>query len=312
MKHVSCVLLAMLVFVLVACGAAPASRSAPIPADGATGGSAPAAEAPMQAPDQNVANPVQQPAFERLIIKNGTISLQVENVANAEAAIRAKVAELQGYIIRVETSGTEPNQYTDIAFRIPADRFDQALADLQVLAVKVLSRNVTGDDVTEEYVDLESRLRNLELTRDRLTELLQRADAVEDALSVNQALTDVQGQIEQIKGRMQFLRQNAALSTITVSLRPVPPLPTITDDNSWEPLRVARQALRDLVEFGQGLIELAIVLLIWTPVWLPIFLFLRWGWRRLTRRGKKPMPPTPPAAGNEPPAGATPNSPTIS
>lgn len=305
MQHMYRFLFGLVIFVLVACGAAP--QSAPLaPSERATGGSAPAAEAPAQPQDAANQSP-SQPAFTRLIIKNGAVSIQVLNVADAETAIRALVAELQGYIVRVDTSGTAPNQYTEIAFRVPADRFDQALARIEELADKILSRNVTGDDVTEEFVDLESRLRNLELTRDRLLELLQRADQVEDALNVNQALSDVQGQIEQIKGRMQFLQQSAALSTITVSLRPVPPLPTIGDENEWEPIRVARQALSNLVGFVQELINLAIVLLIWTPVWLPIFLFLRWIWHRLTGRGKKQPKPT-----STPSSATPPDSPTAS
>ena len=186
----------------------------------------------------------------------------------------------------------------DITFRVPSNRFEDALNGVQGMAKKVLSRSLGGEDVTAEYVDLESRMRNLEATRDRLLTLLQKADKVEDALAVNQALTDVQGQIEQAKGRMEYLQKSSALSTISVSLRPVPQTPIISEDG-WEPLRVARQALRGLIEFGQGLVELAIILLVWAPVWLPIILLLRWGWRRMARKSKpievaKPIEPQAP------------------
>ncbi|HWQ12771.1 MAG TPA: DUF4349 domain-containing protein, partial [Roseiflexaceae bacterium] len=236
----------------------------------------------------------QVPASQRLVIRNASLSLQVENVREAEASVRAKAAELGGYVVSSQTNGEGDYMTAVVVFRVPAAQFDAALSGVQGLAKKVLSRNVSGEDVTEEYVDLESRLRTLEATRDRLLDLLAKAQTVEDALSVNSALTDVQGQVEQIKGRMQYLRQSAALSTISVELHPVPVTPIVVED-AWQPLQVARGALRDLLEFGQGLVNLAIVLLIWTPVWLPLVLFLRWGFRKLTRGGRKqPAPAAPP------------------
>jgi len=236
----------------------------------------------------------QQNAVERMIIKSADLSLQVENVREAEAAVSAQVAALGGYVVRVEMNGTDERMTANMTFRVPAERFDEALTGVQGLAKKVLSRTVSGDDVTEEFVDLRARLGNLEATRDRLRNLLEQAVEVEDALEVNRALTEVQGQIEQIQGRMEYLQQSAALSTINVYLSPVPVTPIVTQ-GSWQPLVVAHDALRSLVELGQGLVNLAIVLLIWTPVWLPLLLLGWWGRRRLRRhqqRGAGPTAPT--------------------
>jgi hypothetical protein len=126
---------------------------------------------------------------------------------------------------------------------------------------------------------------------------------------VNQALSDVQGQIERIKGRMQYLQRSAAMSTITAELRPVPPPPSIIEEDGWQPINVAREALRGLLGFGQELVNLLIVLGIWTPVWLPVVLFGRWSWRKITRGGKKPeqptLPATPPSAPMPPSGGET-------
>jgi len=118
----------------------------------------------------------------------------------------------------------------------------------------------------------------------RLLDLLARAQTVEEALKVNQALTDIQGQIEWTKGRMQYLEQSAAMSTITVELVPVPPPTPIVDEDGWQPLEVARIALRRLIELGQNLANVVIVLLVWTPVWLPVVLLGFWAWRRVGRR----------------------------
>lgn len=285
-------LVVILALLLAACGGAGApAQTAMEPAAAPMATAAPAAleRSEDMAGGEASANSEQLPA-QRLIIKNASVSLEVESVPQAEASIRAKAEQLGGFVVSVQTSGTEAYMTSTIVFRVPASRFEEALSGVEGLARKVLHRGVSGDDVTEEYVDLESRMRNLEATRDRLLDLLARADEVEDALAVNQALTDVQGQIEQIKGRMQYLSQSAAMSTITAELRPVPPVPTIIEEDSWQPIRVAREALRGLVEFGQGLANLAIVLLIWSPVWLVLFLFARWIWRKLAGGRKQPKP----------------------
>ncbi len=223
-------------------------------------------------------------AVDRLIIKTASLALEVPDVAAAERALRQRVEALGGFVVSVQTYGTGAEQSSTVVLRVPVERFEALLSDIEGLARKVLRRSVSGEDVTEEYVDLESRLRNLEATNTRLLDLLARAQTVEEALKVNQALTDIQGQIEWTKGRMQYLEQSAAMSTITVELVPVPPPTPVIAEDGWQPLEVARIALRRLIELGQNLANVVIVLLVWTPVWLPVVLFGFWAWRRVGRR----------------------------
>jgi hypothetical protein len=228
-----------------------------------------------------------QPQIDRLVIKTADISLQVENVREAEAAVRARVQALGGYVVKAANSGSDEAMTAQITFRVPAQRFDEALSGVQGLAKKVLGRTVSGDDVTEEFVDLQSRLRNLEATRARLATFLDKAATVEEALKVNESLSQIQGEIEQVKGRTQYLKQSAALSTVTVSLSPVPAVAPIVEEGGWQPLAVARDALRELIGLGQGLANVAIVLPVWTPLWLPLALLGLWVRRRMLLRHKK-------------------------
>jgi len=260
--------------------AAPAA-----PAQSASGG-ATALDQAIQPADAQAPGAQQQ--AQRLVIKTADLSLQVDSARDAEAALRTLVGQLGGYVVKVETSGTDENMSSHVIFRVPAERFDQALSGVQGLAKKVLARTVGGDDVTEEFVDLEARLGNLEATRDRLQSFLDKAENVDEALKVNQSLSDLQGQIEQLKGRKKFLEQSAALSTISVTLSPLPAIVPIVDEEGWQPLGVARDALRGLVGFGQGLATLVIVILVWAPVWLPVVLFGLWISRRLRRRVAPP------------------------
>ena len=287
-----------LALALVACGGSQAS--APISSERSPNGAAPAAPAQSSggatALDQgsapaNPQAPGAQQELQRLVIKTADLALQVDSAHDAEAALRTLVGQLGGYVVKVETSGTDERMSSRVIFRVPAERFDQALSGVQGLAKKVLARTVGGDDVTEEFVDLEARLGNLEATRNRLQSFLDKAITVDDALKVNQSLSDLQGQIEQLKGRKQFLQKSASLSTISVTLSPLPTIAPIVDAEGWQPLSVARAALRGLVGFGQGLATLVIVVLVWSPVWLPLVLLGLWISRRMRRRGAQPKAP---------------------
>jgi hypothetical protein len=290
-----------LALALSACGGATASQSSPLNQSLEAGpAAAPAMEAKPAAdgggataldqgnPPVNPQAPGAQPDVQRLVIKTADLSLQVDSARDAEAALRVLVAQLGGYVVKVETSGADERMSSHVIFRVPAERFDQALSGVQGLSKKVLARTVGGDDVTEEFVDLEARLKNLEATRDRLQSFLDKAENVDDALKVNQSLSDLQGQIEQLKGRRQFLERSASLSTISVTLSPLPAITPIVSEEGWQPLDVARDALRGLVGFGQGLATLVIVALVWAPVWLPFLLFGLWLSRRLRRRVAPP------------------------
>lgn len=223
-------------------------------------------------------------AVQRLIIKNASIALEVNDVLAAEQVLRQKAEALGGFVASVETYGSGEDLRATIVLRVPVNHFEAVLREAEGLTSNVLRRSVSGSDVTEEYVDLEARLRNLEATNARLLDLLSRAQNVNDALTVNQALTGTQEQIERIKGRMQYLKQSAAMSTITVELLPVPPPTPIIEEDAWQPLEVARIALRNLIQLGQTLANVVIVFLVWTPVWLPLVLLATWARRRLWQR----------------------------
>lgn len=233
----------------------------------------------------------------QMIIRHATLSVEVEDVRSAETDIGTMAEEMGGYVVETNNYGVDENLKAQMTVRVPSESFDPALEHIQQLSLRIFSQQVSGEDVTAEFVDLESRLRNLEATRDRLLELLDRANDVEDALSVNTSLSQVQGEIEQVRGRMQYLQQSAALSTITVSLYGEPPAPPLVAENSWQPLAVASEALRALLTLAEALLYVVIVLLIWTPVWLPFVLLGRWLWKRNRKRQQAiPTSPTTPTS----------------
>jgi hypothetical protein len=119
------------------------------------------------------------------------------------------------------------------------------------LVVKVVDENVSSSDVTEEYTDLQSQLRNLEATEGRMLALQAKADKMEDVLAIDHELRDVQGQIETIQGRINYLGKRSEMSTITITLWPESA--PIANEPSWQPLRAAENAWNDSMEMVAGL-----------------------------------------------------------
>ena len=123
-----------------------------------------------------------------------------------------------------------------ITIKVPADKFETVMESLRKLALEPPTENVSGQDVTEEYADLEAQLRNLQATEKQLLNLLDRAQTVDDTLKVYNQLTNIRGQIERLQGRKQYLERSAAMSTITVNLRPQVEKPIVkTGREAWQP-----------------------------------------------------------------------------
>jgi hypothetical protein len=237
----------------------------------------------------------QAQAVERLIIRNGNISLVVEDTRAAQSAVEEMVAAMaaQGAFVvsSDEYGGTEDSQpRISMSIRVPAARFDEAMERLAELAVQVNSRSQSAQDVTEEYVDLEARLESLEAARQRLLEIMQEARSTKDLLEAEQQLTQREAEIESIKGRMQYLQQSARLASIWIELEPYLLSQPVSDD--WRPAETVRVAFEALLGglrgFGNFLIFFAIAMLPWLLLLaLVIYVVVRLvRWRTRARREK--------------------------
>jgi len=331
------VLFPLLVFVLLAlaaCGGAatsPAATEAPAMVDQFSGVNAPEQElkagAPVEAPQSQdvgaLPMPTAGPAVEivgtsgenviiqntnRKIIKNADVHLLVNDTDVAVSRATQVVSDLGGYIIssRVWYEDYFGNNlmYATITIGIPVDEFEHALNRLRDLSIRVLDENATGEDVTDQYVDLQSQLENLEATRARIQDFLKDAKTVDEALRINQQLSDIESQIEQIKGRMNYLSDRSAFSTITISFEPELPIltptptATIAPTNTprptatlapWKPGETFGDATRTVTVAYRGIMNFLIwLVVVILPILLPPFLILWFLWKLLTRKTKKP------------------------
>ncbi|NOX61589.1 MAG: DUF4349 domain-containing protein [Chloroflexi bacterium] len=232
---------------------------------------------------------------ERKVIYNANMTLTVTDTDATARKIEEMATNMGGYVANMNAwRGQGDIMYYTITLRIPADQFDAAREALRQMAVRVDSDNISTDDVTDQYYDIEARLKALRATETELLELLaetrERGGSVEDIMSIHRELSRVQGEIESLQGQLNRLDKLVAFSTISVDLRPHELAQPITTDE-WQPLETLRNSIRTLVRALQGLLDLTIYLVV---VVLPILLILAIPLalfvlliRRLARRTKK-------------------------
>jgi hypothetical protein len=214
---------------------------------------------------------------ERMIVRNGDISLVVEDVLKTRDEITQMAERLGGWVVNSNIYGEEEETRGWISIRIPSEKFDQALAELRGMAVRVNSESTSTEDITEQYVDLESRLRNAEATESQYLALLNQATEVDDILSIYQSLSQIRYEIEQIKGRMQYLERTSAMSLISINLEPaLGPLVS----PGWSASEALNSAVRGLTTFGQGLGTAFIWIGIFSPIWGTVLGITLWRRRK--------------------------------
>lgn len=252
---------------------APAAQPMP-PVPGAP----PAAEGGRQATNSDGTGTQSVPnaaSADRMIVYTVNLRIEVQDTDKAANDISAIALQYKGYVAGSDLNRDPQGQMQGtITLRIPAESLDAAQKQIEATGLKVLSRNKSSNDVTDQYTDLNARLTNLQATRDDLRKMLdsvtEKSNKAEDILAVYNQLSEVQGQIEQIKGQMNVLEKTTALATLTVELVPHQEI-QIVQPETWMPNTTAAQALRALVQALQGLIDLAIWLILFL---LPVLIVL--------------------------------------
>ena len=276
---------------------------------GAAATEAPAMEAPMAPmPDTDlfayeesartsVSNGVDpQAAQERLVIKNADLAIVVNDPEARMQQISALAVELGGYVVssNLYQSYYGPNSIevpeATIAIRVPSERLEEALEKIKAGASDIQYENVSGQDVTSQYVDLQSQLKAKQAAEKKLLEILDQAQRAEDVLAIYLQVQSVQTEIEVLKGQIKYYEESAALSAVSVRL--------IAEESSqpikvgpWTPGGAVKEAIEDLIRFFQNFVDFLIyfvlsilpaLILIGIPLYL-VYL----GGRALYRRFNK-------------------------
>lgn len=241
--------------------------------------------------DQKVINEDQS----RLVIREGEFNLVVKDVVETVKTIEQYTKSQGGWIVSSTINETEELIQGNVIVRVPVEKFDETMSQIRGLAKRVEYEGTKGEDVTEEYVDLEAKLAALQAEKNQFLEVLKQAKNVEEILKVYDQIEGVQAEINQLEGRIKYLSESAKMAKISVNVAlseeilPVPP------SEVWKPEYIAKKAWQETVSFWRnvsyGVIEFFVRhLLTWIAI-LGILVLILWkpikaGWKKLNEHKK--------------------------
>ncbi|MBI5032516.1 MAG: DUF4349 domain-containing protein [Chloroflexi bacterium] len=308
---------------VIACAsptAAPAPAAAPVIAASSSASSAPvptrmvaASSAASSSAASSIASgvsPSSAPSInpsalntQRKIVKNAQLQLTVESTDVALDRLTGITTDMGGYILSTRVFTEGGLKAATISFAVPVDQFESTMRRVRAVALKVEQESSSGQDVTDQYVDLESQVKNLEATANRIRDFLTKAQTVEEALKVNQQLSDVEKQIETLKGKMNQIDGRSAFSTITAELRepkPTPvPAPTMTPTPTptptplpvgWNPTDTLDKAVGAQKSLLKVFIDLAIWLVVVPLPYAIVIGAIAWLVLRIQKSMQRKMP----------------------
>ncbi|AFH50899.1 Hypothetical protein IALB_3196 [Ignavibacterium album JCM 16511] len=156
-------------------------------------------------------------SVERKIIKEGNIRFETSSVKETEKFIRTKVAELGGYVGNENVYNFEDRVEHTLIARVPEDKFNTLLDKISSAAEKIESKNVSSLDVTEEFIDVEARIKTKKELEARYKEILKKATRVDEILNIEREMGNLRSEIESLEGRMNYLKNRISLSTLTIT-----------------------------------------------------------------------------------------------
>jgi hypothetical protein len=240
------------------------------------------------------------PQAQRIVIKNASLTLVVQDPSTSMSAISQLADEMKGYVVSANVYMQELDSgaqvpHASITIRVPAEELNASLERIKALSDRdPISESISSEDVTSDYVDLQSRLRNLENTDAQLTEIMGSATKTEDVLNIYNQLVNIREQIEVVKGQIKYYEESAALSAVSVDLLADEAYQPLTI-GGWQPQGVAKSAVQALINTLKFLANVVIWLVIFAaPVILVLYLIfflplsLAWrAWRRRRAKRKK-------------------------
>jgi len=212
-------------------------------------------------------------AVDRKIIRDANLTIEVASTTEAQQRVTSIAETLGGFVVTSEArqrQDSEPAKRTldiKLVIRVPSGQFNAALEQIEKLATNLPERNVTGQDVTEEFIDLDARLKTQKALELQFLDIMKQAKKVNDALEVQSQIADVRTEIEKLEGRRRFLESKSSLSTITVNIHTPTPIVVTASGFTY----TIREALSDSIDVATGIVLFFIRFAI---VMTPIFVLL--------------------------------------
>ncbi len=253
--------------------------------------SVPAADAMAGAASEANAMPASFEIKERSIIRRGEAIFRVEHVQEASVSVQKLVKKHKGFVQSSNEQLSTDNPSMTLEVRIPVNDFDSLLNDIENVGT-LLNRNTSSEDVTMQVVDLEARIKSMKLEEQAYQRILLQAKKIPDVLQVQQRLTEIRGQIESMQAQYKTLREQAAYSTINITLQQSAAFASEVQDKGWLGETWAG-AVGALKAGGKATMQIVIWLFVMSPFWLVPLLILWWIIRKLVKL-MQPKPRTAP------------------
>jgi hypothetical protein len=212
-------------------------------------------------------------AFERKILKNAEVTMEVGSPVEAQRKVSLIAGNRGGFVVTSESKQRDTNdpnnRELDIAqvIRVPSSQFESSLEEIRGIGTRILQDKESGQDVTEEFIDLEARIKTQKALEAQFLEIMRQAVKVPDALEVQRQIAEVRTEIEKLEGRKRFLDNRSSLSTITINLQSLRPIIASTSGFG--------QTLKDSVSDGVAVATGIVIFLIrFTIIMIPVFFLL--------------------------------------
>ena len=220
---------------------------------------------------------------EKKIQRNANISIEVKNLDESISKLNEIILLLNAEIVSSNKGGMDFGQpYANIRIRVLSGNLDSAINEFKKLSTKIISENIYTNDVTEEFIDTEARLKIMKSTEDRFNSLLLKSETVEEIIQVEKELMRIRGDIESLEGRLNYLSKTTDTSEINLNLNEQVPI----TGESWKINDSFTSALQNLSSFAKWLADFIINIIVFIPAIIVIALIIIF-LRKLIKNRKK-------------------------
>lgn len=202
----------------------------------------------------------------RMVVQNTSISMQVNDVSAVSSNIENLAISVGGYMVNRSMVKPEGAATGNITIRVPAEKREETLNSIKKMGIKTVSENVSGYDVTDQYVDIQGRVDNLNKTKIKMEVLLDQANNVSDLMNIQMQINNIQSQIDSYIGQQKYLEQTAKLTRIMINLSTDELALPYVPDAAWRPGAVLKTAVRSMI----GAVRNVADAIIWMVVYFPV------------------------------------------
>ena len=200
---------------------------------------------------------------DKRIQRNANLNIEVKSINESVDKLNNIISSFGGEIISSNKGGFDYGQpYANIRLRVLSENLDSALIEFKKLSSKVISENIYTNDVSEEFIDIEARLKIMKSTENRFNDLLSKSEKIEEIIQVEKELMRIRGDIESLEGRLNYLTKTTDTSEINLNLNEQIPI----TGESWKINEEFKEAFKNLLGFAKSLTNFVINVIVFIPV----------------------------------------------